>query len=127
VNYAAMAARALAKLSDPDVGFALTFTRKVISSVSAGKPTFGTDLTASGYAVKLPPVYGKNIGGFQKKVAEATLAGREALYLLVSGMSFAPSGQDTTTIGGLTYKVIGSDVIAPNGTVDIIYGVGVER
>jgi hypothetical protein len=116
------------------IGVALTFSRKTLTSVAAGEPTFGTPTTATGTCVPVPPSLGKGAipSGWQKRLEAASLAGAETLFLWVaaSGMAFAPRALDTVSINSATWSVLGCDEYPPTvGTAvtALAYAVGVQK
>ena len=112
-----------------DVGtVSVTFSRKTVTSVSAGKPTFGTSTTSTANAFVLPPSEGAHMSVWGKGVDPGSLSSAEYAFLWVSasGMSFVPRAVDTVSIGGTTYNVLGCDPYALSGT-DLVYAVGVRK
>jgi hypothetical protein len=107
----------------------LTFSRKTLTSVSAGEPTFGAPTTATGYAFVLPPSEGQNMpAAWGKGLQSASLAGAELAFLWVAArdMAFAPRALDTVSISGATWQVLGCDPYSLGG-VDLCYAVGVQK
>jgi hypothetical protein len=124
------AAAFLAAAKNPRSGtVALTFSTKTLISVSAGTPTFGTATTTTGYAWVLPAYEGQNMpGAWGKGLQSASLAGKVLKFLWVSasGMAFVPKSDDTVSIDGATWVVLGCDPY-PLSRVDVSYGVGVQK
>ena len=110
-----------------DVGtVSVTFSRKTVTSVSGGDPTFGTTSTTTANAFVLPPSEGAHMAVWGKGVDPGSLSSAEYAFLWVaaSGMSFAPRAVDTVSISGETWTVLGCDPYALSG-VALVYAVGV--
>lgn len=123
------AAAAILAAFGGDVGtVSVTFSRKSAMSVSAGTPTFGATTTATANAFVLPPSEGAHMSVWGKGVEPGSLSSDEYAFLWVaaSGMAIAPRANDTVSISGVTWVVLGCDPYALSG-VAMAYAVGVQK
>lgn len=112
-----------------DVGtVAVTFSHKELSSVSAGKPTYGTATTSTANAFVLPPSDGAHMAVWGKGLDPDSLSSASFAFLWVaaSGMAFAPAALDTVSISSETWNVLGCDTYSLSG-VALVYAVGVQK